>query len=123
KMKIIMQDSILFEFGKSDITKEGELVIEELAEWLEKEAYSGSIRVHGHTDNVGDDSVNQPLSEDRAENVHQMLQSYLNSPDTYEFEVEGFGKYEPIATNETDEGRERNRRVEILLQHKPSDSD
>ena len=123
EMKLIMQDDILFEFGKSDITKDGELVIEELAVWLEKEAYSGSIRVYGHTDNVGDDSVNQPLSEDRAENVYNLLQSNLKDPEIYEFEVEGFGKYEPIATNETDEGRERNRRVEILLQHKPSDSD
>jgi len=116
EMKLILSDKILFDFSNSDIRKDGEAVIQDVAEWLEKEEYNGLIKVYGHTDSVDGDDINQPLSEDRAENVHSMLQTYLNHPEVYEFEVKGFEKYEPIAINDTEEGRERNHRVEILLQ-------
>ena len=116
EMKLIMPDDILFEFGESEITSEGEQSIKEIAEWLETKEYKGTIKVYGHTDNVGSDAFNQELSENRAKNVHRSLTSYLSNESLYDFEVEGFGKREPIATNETDEGRERNRRVEILIE-------
>ncbi|MFC4401749.1 OmpA family protein [Gracilibacillus xinjiangensis] len=115
EMKLIMPDDILFEFGESDIRNEGKSSIQAVAKWLEDKEYTGMIKIYGHTDNVGDDNINQPLSEERAENVFRTLKSFVNDPSLYQFEVKGFGEYEPISTNETDEGRQRNRRVEILL--------
>ena len=116
EMKLIMPDDILFEFGESEITNTGENSIKEIAEWLETKEYRGTVKIYGHTDNVGSDAFNQELSEARAANVHRSLTSYLSNESLYDFEVEGFGKREPIATNETDEGRQRNRRVEILIE-------
>ena len=78
----------------------------------------GLIKIYGHTDNEGTDEINQPLSEDRSQNVYEELLSHLSDSSEYDFEVKGFGKYEPIASNESSEGRQRNRRVEILLQVK-----
>lgn len=118
EMKLILSEEILFEFNKSEITSDGDRVIREVAEWLEEKEYTGILKIYGHTDNQGSDDINQPLSEDRAENVYEALQSHLKNPSAYEFEVKGFGKYEPIASNGTEEGRQRNRRVEILLQVK-----
>lgn len=98
EMKLILSDEILFEFGKSDLTRDGERVIREVAAWLKEKEYRGLLKIYGHTDNVGGDDINQPLSEDRAENVYEMLRTFLSDPSAYEFEVEGFGKYEPIAS-------------------------
>lgn len=116
EVKLIMPDDILFEFGESELTSAGKSSIKEIAEWLESKEYKGMIKIYGHTDNVGGDEFNQGLSEDRANNVYNSLSSHFSDESLYEFEIEGFGKREPIATNETDEGRERNRRVEILIE-------
>ncbi|MBU9721296.1 MULTISPECIES: OmpA family protein [Bacillaceae] len=113
--KLLLSDDILFEFGKSDITEDGNRVIQEIATWLETQEYGGQIKIYGHTDNIGGDDINQPLSENRAENVYQSLLSHLEETTFFDFEVKGFGKNEPIATNEDEEGRQRNRRVEIIL--------
>jgi outer membrane protein OmpA-like peptidoglycan-associated protein len=69
--------------------------------------------VEGHTDSVGGDELNQRLSEQRAGSVREFLigQGLNDSAIT----AEGFGKTEPVATNDTPEGRQRNRRVEIVV--------
>ncbi|KAB8126256.1 OmpA family protein [Gracilibacillus oryzae] len=115
ELKLILPDDILFEFGESEITKEGQNSIQEVVKWLESKEYEGTIKIYGHTDNVGDDDINQPLSEERAENVAGKLESNMTNPALYQYEVKGFGESEPVASNQTDEGRQRNRRVEILL--------
>jgi outer membrane protein OmpA-like peptidoglycan-associated protein len=71
------------------------------------------LQVEGHTDSVGTDDYNQSLSEHRAEAVRDYLVQQgiaANSVD-----ARGFGKTQPIATNETAEGRQQNRRVELVL--------
>ena len=71
------------------------------------------LQVEGHTDSVGADDYNQSLSEHRAEAVRDYLVQQgiaANSVD-----ARGFGKTQPIATNETAEGRQQNRRVELVL--------
>jgi outer membrane protein OmpA-like peptidoglycan-associated protein len=71
------------------------------------------VAVEGHTDSVGGDDYNQQLSEHRAEAVRDyFVQQGINSAN---LEAHGYGKNEPIATNDTPEGRQQNRRVELIL--------
>ena len=71
------------------------------------------IRITGHTDNVGTDRFNQSLSEQRANSVRDDLIKRGIKADR--IEAEGKGKTEPIATNDTEEGRAQNRRVEFTI--------
>jgi OOP family OmpA-OmpF porin len=71
-----------------------------------------TIRIEGHTDNVGSDTYNQKLSEDRARAVFTYLQSKNMGNRASSI---GYGESKPIATNETDEGRAQNRRVEFVI--------
>src|SRR5205807_1009274 len=71
------------------------------------------LAVEGHTDSVGGDEYNQNLSEQRASAVRDyFVQQGISSSS---IEAHGFGKTEPIATNDTPEGRQQNRRVELVL--------
>jgi outer membrane protein OmpA-like peptidoglycan-associated protein len=77
-------------------------------------AHSGlSLQIEGHTDSVGGDEFNQQLSERRADSVRDFLaeQGVPGSSIT----ARGFGKAQPVATNDTAEGRQRNRRVELVV--------
>ena len=77
-------------------------------------AYPGlHVAVEGHTDSIGTDDYNQQLSEHRALSVRDYLVQQGIS--TSAIEARGFGKTEPIATNDTAEGRQQNRRVELVL--------
>jgi outer membrane protein OmpA-like peptidoglycan-associated protein len=71
------------------------------------------LQVEGHTDSVGGDDYNQQLSEHRAESVRDYLVQQGISQQA--IEAHGFGKTEPIADNDTAEGRQQNRRVELVL--------
>ncbi len=71
------------------------------------------VAIEGHTDSVGSDEYNQQLSEHRAQAVRDyFVQQGINSSAV---EARGFGKTEPIASNDTTEGRQQNRRVELIL--------
>ena len=71
------------------------------------------IQILGHTDNVGNDDSNFLLSENRAKAVKQFLTNKgINSN---RIEVKAFGENQPIATNDTEEGRSKNRRIEVLV--------
>lgn len=72
-----------------------------------------SIVVAGHTDSTGNASYNQDLSERRAEAVQRYLVN--QGVDEYRIKTVGYGMYEPIASNATDAGRAKNRRVEITI--------
>jgi outer membrane protein OmpA-like peptidoglycan-associated protein len=71
------------------------------------------VAVEGHTDSVGSDEYNQELSEHRAQSVRDYFVQQGIPAGT--IEARGFGKSEPIATNDTSEGRQQNRRVELVL--------
>jgi outer membrane protein OmpA-like peptidoglycan-associated protein len=77
-------------------------------------AYPGlNIEVDGHTDNVGGDEYNQNLSEQRAGSVRDYL--VAQGVATNSVTAKGFGKTQPVATNDTAEGRQINRRVELVV--------
>ncbi len=82
------------------------------------ELYQGSsVRIEGHTDSRGNDEVNMQLSQDRAASVYQYLLNTMNiTPDR--ITAIGFGETLPIANNESADGREKNRRTEIVIRPK-----
>jgi chemotaxis protein MotB len=113
-------DRILFEFGKADLTPEGEKVLKKVGEAL-KNIGGKKIRVTGHTDNVPirPDFMykfpsNWELSSARAASVIRYFQEKIGL-DPKEMEAIGRSFYQPEASNDTKEGRARNRRVEILI--------
>src|SRR5262249_10546396 len=72
-----------------------------------------SLQVEGHTDSVGGDEFNQQLSERRADSVREFLAQ--NGVPASSITARGFGKTQPVASNETAEGRQRNRLVELVV--------
>ncbi len=73
---------------------------------------SARVRIAGHTDGVGDPEENQRLSEARAEAVRDYLVSH--GIDASRVEAVGYGDTQPVASNDTDEGRAQNRRIEAV---------
>ena len=75
------------------------------------------LTIEGHTDSFGGDDLNQKLSQERAESVQQYMINAMRIP-TYRLIATGYGETRPVASNETAAGRERNRRIDIVI--KPS---
>jgi OOP family OmpA-OmpF porin len=103
--------NIEFDFGKATIRPRSLPYLNRVAEMLVKKGFS--LKLAGHTDNVGSDAANLKLSKNRAESVKSYLVSQgVNSG---RIEANGYGESQPIATNKTDAGRQKNRRVEFTL--------
>ena len=103
---------ILFPFNSTDILPAGKDNLRQLASSLDKYPNS-DILIVGHTDSVGTDAYNQDLSQRRALAASSYLQS-LGVP-VSRLQTQGRGETEPIASNDTEDGRQRNRRVEIAI--------
>jgi outer membrane protein OmpA-like peptidoglycan-associated protein len=103
---------VLFDTGGSTLKPGAHLLLDKLATYLEANPETKAI-IEGHTDNVGSDSMNQDLSERRAGAVATALQMRGVSIDR--MEMMGLGESYPIATNDTQAGRQENRRVEVVL--------
>jgi OOP family OmpA-OmpF porin len=104
--------TLLFEFGKATIKPSSFVALDELAESLINSPEKG-LEIIGHTDNVGSASVNLKLSQDRANAVKKYLLS--KGIEESRLVATGKGMTEPIADNNTAEGREKNRRVEFII--------
>jgi len=111
--KMIDLYGIQFDFGKSDLLPESNIIIEEIATVL-NENPEISIEIIGHTDNVGSDVANLKLSQERAQSVRQHLVN-TNAIDGDRLAAIGMGESEPIDSNDSAEGRAKNRRVTIQL--------
>jgi len=103
---------IHFDSGKSDIKPESADVLKIIAEYLNANTGKKYIIV-GHTDNTGNFEANLKLSKERAESVRSELVSAY-SVKTEQLVVYGDGSTAPVATNKTEDGRTKNRRVEIV---------
>lgn len=101
---------VLFDFNKSTLQPASDAVLQQVADLLAKDK-TLRVEVQGHTDNVGGDAYNQTLSEARARAVADWLtkQGVAGA----RLSAHGYGKTKPVADNNTDEGRAKNRRVEI----------
>lgn len=110
--EILLGRKIAFEPGSSTIGAGGASIIDDIAEILKQ---CGEIRIEigGHTDSQGREVMNQQLSDQRARAVLNELR--LRRVLTSKITAKGYGESRPIATNETEEGRETNRRIEFRL--------
>jgi outer membrane protein OmpA-like peptidoglycan-associated protein/Mg-chelatase subunit ChlD len=103
---------ILFDFNKWDIKPESFAIIDQLADqMLSRPKFK--IEIQGHTDNVGTVEINQTLSEKRADAVKTALVQRGVEP--ARIRTRGFGLSMPIAPNETEEGRAKNRRTQFVI--------
>jgi outer membrane protein OmpA-like peptidoglycan-associated protein len=110
---ILNLPGISFQFGSAELTPEARESLSKVAGVLQiTEGYR--ISIEGHTDSIGSREVNLELSEQRAENVKEFLVERGLPADAI-VSLEGFGPDRPVADNETPEGRQQNRRVEIVL--------
>jgi len=100
-----------FDFGKTTIRAESYSALDKVADLLVNKNFS--LKLAGHTDNVGSESANTKLSKDRAEALKAYLVSKGANPSR--IEATGYGETQPIASNKTAEGRQKNRRVEFTL--------
>jgi len=114
---VTIRDSVLFDSGSADVRDEDRKIANEISDLLISNPPHNVI-ISGHTDNVPQKgakySSNWELSVMRAINFMKIL---LENPnlDPSMFSAKGYGEYQPIASNDTPEGRAKNRRVEILI--------
>lgn len=114
EVSIILSSDILFDTNNADLSDEAQEILEQVAQEID-DASSSVASVDGHADNTGNDSINLPLSKERAESVESVLNDLITR-EGVTFEVEGHGSADPIADNTTEEGRERNRRVNVTFE-------
>lgn len=109
--KVIL-NNIFFDTNKFDLKPESLAELQKLVDFLSLNP-SLKIEISGHTDNHGNDQLNQTLSENRAKAVYQYL--IQNGIDASRLQYKGYGKTQPIASNDTEEGRSQNRRTEFKI--------
>ena len=111
---IVNLSDVLFDFNQASLRPGAREKLSKLAGILL--AYPGPyhMEVEGHTDAIGSQDYNQKLSEDRAQSVSNYLLKAGIASDRI-LAVRGFGKLRPVTTNDTPEGRQMNRRVEIVI--------
>jgi outer membrane protein OmpA-like peptidoglycan-associated protein len=106
--------NVFFEFNSDKILQGYYGDLDKLGKVLTAPQYSVyRVQVEGYTDSIGSDSYNQRLSRKRAESVKQYLVQHFPIP-ADRLVVKGLGKSKPIASNDTPEGRDKNRRVEVV---------
>jgi OOP family OmpA-OmpF porin len=105
---------IYFDTGKADVKPESDATIMEIAKLLQQNA-SLKLHVVGHTDNTGDLASNMDLSKRRADAVAKVLTGKYNVA-APRLHADGVGPLSPVASNKTEEGRAKNRRVELVEQ-------
>ncbi|HLR74626.1 MAG TPA: OmpA family protein [Virgibacillus sp.] len=114
EVKIQVPDDVLFDFDKSDLKDAATKTLDEVITLLEDLESNHNIEINGHTDNQGAADYNLNLSEERAATVEEYLINHGHL-DHLNIVTKGYGKTQPIASNEDKSGRKQNRRVEIVI--------
>jgi OmpA-OmpF porin, OOP family len=114
EIRLSLDSALLFDVGKSVLKPEALAALDTLAQQVQ--AYGKDIRVtvEGHTDSTGADVANLALSEARAKSVWTYLGQRVALP-ANRVNLKGYGETRPVATNDTEEGRAKNRRVDLLI--------
>ncbi|WP_181373358.1 OmpA family protein [Massilia glaciei] len=109
---ITSDERILFDTGRADVKADGKIFVARVAKIL-KERTKADIVIEGHTDNIGGEKANLQLSASRADAVRtELIRAGI---DGKRIAFKGFGPSQPSASNSTPEGRQANRRTEILV--------
>lgn len=112
RLRLDIPSDISFDTNRADIKAQFAPVLDQFANSLLNNPGT-DIVIIGHTDSTGNDSINNPLSQRRADSTRQYL---VNRGVAHNrIQTEGRGSYEPVASNATAEGRARNRRVEVFV--------
>jgi len=112
RLKLEIPSDISFDTGRSDIKSNFQPILQRFASTLQENPNTNVVII-GHTDNTGSVSINQPLSVDRASRTRDYLAGRGVNPNR--ITIEGRGSREPIASNNDNAGKARNRRVEIYV--------
>lgn len=109
--KIEISEKVMFEFDKATIKPESHGLLNDVASVIKENPQVKKVSIEGHTDSDGSNDYNKKLSQQRADAVKK----FLVDAGIVETRLEsvGFGEEKPIAENNTDEGKEKNRRVEF----------
>lgn len=110
---ILRMIGLSFDSGKSQIKQENFDLLGKVEKAIDIFPRS-ELTIEGHTDAHGGDDLNQKLSQDRAESVRQYMINAMRIP-TYRLIATGYGETRPVASNETEAGRARNRRIDIVI--------
>ncbi len=111
-IKITFKSGLLFNTGEATLQEQAQADLTKLSATLNK--YSDTaVLIEGHTDDVGSDDFNMQLSQKRAQAVAAQLGT--NQVDATRLTLMGYGEAQPVVTNDTPEGRQANRRVEIAI--------
>lgn len=120
-LQIELKDSILFSSGSADTSEQAQKIFDEIASILR--GYSNPVQVEGFTDNIPIKSVKYPtnweLSTARASAIVKYLASKGVAPER--LSAVGYGEYQPVAVNDTEQGRAQNRRVTIMVAKRKMD--
>jgi len=115
---VLTLGDVSFEAGKASLLPSAMTAVDRLAQLMAVYP-ERSVRIEGHTDSAGDDAANQTLSERRANAVRDAL--LARGVDAARIEAVGYGETRPIADNGTPGGRQKNRRIEIVVSELPDD--
>jgi OOP family OmpA-OmpF porin len=110
--KVYTLNNVFFDSGKASLRPESSKELNELAEYMTLKK-TLVIEIAGHTDNVGAKEANQKLSEDRANSVRDYLMKKAIAPERVT--AKGYGDTQPVANNDTDKGKQQNRRTEVRI--------
>jgi outer membrane protein OmpA-like peptidoglycan-associated protein len=111
---IRLEGDVLFDTGKAQLRPEAQAALEKVAVVL-AQFPGASVEINGHTDSQGGEEMNLDLSEKRSVAVSEFLKKRAELAGL-NFTTNGFGEGKPIASNDTPEGRQQNRRVEIVVE-------
>lgn len=111
--KIVIKEKIQFDVDKTTIKPESNGLLDEITQVIKDNPRIKKISIEGHTDGDGSDKYNLKLSDGRAKAVMEYLVSH--GIEAGRLTAKGFGESKPIASNDTPEGKEQNRRVEFLI--------
>lgn len=117
EVRVDLPADVLFDFDKATIRPDAAQALGKLATVI-RGFPSSQVLLEGHTDSVGNDAYNQSLSERRADAVKTWLVG-KEALEAARFRTQGFGESKPVASNDTDQGRQKNRRVVAVIHKHP----
>ncbi|MGK7371101.1 MAG: OmpA family protein [Candidatus Halalkalibacterium sp. M3_1C_030] len=117
---VLTLGDVLFDFNKATLKPGGERAVSELTKFL-KEYPKRTVMIEGFTDSIGSESYNKELSRRRADAVRMELNA--NGISSGRIQIRGYGESFPVASNDNEAGRQRNRRVEVIISDKDGNID